>query len=51
MSKIVGHERVITGFNLRKTNNAFSHANLIIGDDGIGKSLIATYLAKSILGV
>ncbi|AOR22365.1 DNA polymerase III subunit delta' [Clostridium taeniosporum] len=51
MREIIGHERIINGFNLRKKNNAFSHANLIIGDDGIGKSLIATYLANSMLGL
>lgn len=51
MRKIIGHERIIKGFNLRKKNNAFSHANLIIGDDGIGKSLIANYLSNNILGL
>ena len=51
MREIIGHERIINGFNLRKKSNAFSHANLIIGDDGIGKSLVATYLADSILGL
>ncbi|WP_252225367.1 MULTISPECIES: DNA polymerase III subunit delta' [unclassified Clostridium] len=51
MREIIGHERVINGFDLRKRSNTFSHANLIIGDDGIGKSLVAKYLANSILGL
>ena len=35
--------------NKRNINSSFSHANLIIGNDGIGKSIIAQYLASKIL--
>lgn len=35
--------------NKRNINGSFSHANLIIGNDGIGKSIIAQYLASKIL--
>ncbi|MBW6410341.1 DNA polymerase III subunit delta' [Clostridium weizhouense] len=51
MREIIGHKKIINGFNKRKINDSFSHANLIIGDDGIGKSMLANYLANNILGV
>ncbi|SFC80263.1 DNA polymerase III subunit delta' [Clostridium uliginosum] len=51
MREIIGHKKIINGFNKRKINDAFSHANLIIGDDGIGKDIVAKCLAKDILDV
>ena len=49
MRKILGHESIINGINRRKLNNSFSHANLIVGVDGIGKSVIAKYLSNNII--
>ena len=49
MRKILGHESVISGIDRRKLNNSFSHANLIVGVDGIGKSVIAKYLSNNII--
>lgn len=49
MRKILGHESIINGIDRRKLNNTFSHANLIVGADGIGKSVIAKYLSNNII--
>lgn len=49
MRKIIGHQMIKDAINKRNKNSSFSHANLIIGNDGIGKSIIAQYLASKIL--
>lgn len=49
MGKMIGHNNILDSINKRKLNNSFSHANLIIGEDGIGKSVIAKYLANEIM--
>lgn len=49
MNKILGHSSIINGIDRRKLNNSFSHANLIVGPDGIGKSIIAKYLSNNII--
>lgn len=49
MRKIIGHQMIKDAINKRNINSSFSHANLIIGNDGIGKSIIAQYLASKIL--
>lgn len=49
MRKIIGHKNVIDSINNRKLNDSFSHANLIIGNDGIGKSIIAKYISNQII--
>ncbi|OOM11196.1 DNA polymerase III subunit delta' [Clostridium saccharobutylicum] len=49
MRKIVGHENIIDGINKRNLNDSFSHANLIVGNDGIGKSVLARYLSNKIM--
>lgn len=49
MRKIIGHKNIIDSINNRKLNDSFSHANLIIGDDGIGKSIIAKYLSNQLI--
>ncbi len=49
MRKIIGHNMIKDAINKRNINGSFSHANLIIGNDGIGKSIIAQYLASKIL--
>ena len=51
MRKIIGHKSIIDSINNRKLNDSFSHANLIVGDDGIGKSIIAKYLSNQIIKV
>lgn len=51
MRQILGHESIINGIKKRKLNNSFSHANLIVGDDGIGKSVIAKYLSNNIINL
>ena len=51
MRKIVGHKSVIDSINNRKSNDSFSHANLIVGNDGIGKSIIAKYMSNKIIKV
>lgn len=49
MRKIIGHEIIKKAINKRSINGSFSHANLLVGKDGIGKSIIAQYLASKIL--
>lgn len=49
MERILGHNSIINGIDRRKSNNSFSHANLIVGPDGIGKSVIAKYLSNNII--
>ncbi len=49
MRKIIGHKNIIDSINNRKLNDSFSHANLIIGNDGIGKSIIAKFISNQII--
>ncbi len=49
MRKIVGHKNIIDSINNRKLNDSFSHANLIVGNDGIGKSVVAKYMSAQII--
>ena len=49
MRKFVGYETLINNFRNRCMNNTLSHAHLISGEDGIGKSNLANILAKLIL--
>lgn len=49
LRNIIGHKNVLESINNRKLNDSFSHANLIIGHDGIGKSIIAKYLSNQII--
>jgi DNA polymerase-3 subunit delta' len=51
LRKIIGHKSIIDSINNRNLNDSFSHANLIVGDDGIGKSIIAKYLSNQIIKV
>jgi DNA polymerase-3 subunit delta' len=46
----IGFNSIIEGFNKRAYKGNLSHAHLIIGPDGIGKSLLAKKFAMSILG-
>lgn len=46
---ILGHKNIRDGIDRREKNNSFSHANLITGCDGIGKSVLAKYIANKII--
>lgn len=47
---IIGHENVLDSLERAFHNKKFAHAHLFFGEDGIGKSVIAEYLGKIILG-
>lgn len=49
MRKFVGYDAIIDNFRKRCINGTLSHAHLIAGEDGIGKSILAKILAKIIL--
>lgn len=49
MTEFIGFSNIIDGFSARIKSNKLSHAHLIIGPDGIGKSLIARKFAMNIL--
>lgn len=49
LNKFIGHNKVIEGFMKRAENNTLSHAHLITGRDGIGKSIIADIFVSKIL--
>lgn len=49
MRKFIGYETLINNFRNRCMNKTLSHAHLIAGEDGIGKSKLANILAKLIL--
>lgn len=49
MRKFIGYGTLINNFRNRCMNNTISHAHLIAGEDGIGKSKLANILSKLIL--
>lgn len=49
-SEIVGHENIIKGIQQSISTGKLSHAHLFVGDDGLGKSLLAKEMAVKILG-
>ena len=49
MRSFIGYKKLIENFKDRCINETLSHAQLISGEDGIGKSLLAEILAKFIL--
>ncbi|MGL5478328.1 MAG: DNA polymerase III subunit delta' [Clostridium sp.] len=49
MQNFVGHKNIINGFMRRAENNTLSHAHLISGDDGIGKSILADIFSSKII--
>lgn len=49
MKDFIGFQDIIQGFNKRVEKDKVSHAHLIIGPDGLGKSIIARTFALSIL--
>lgn len=50
MKEFIGFENIIEGFSKRVRNNHLSHAHLIVGPDGIGKSIVAKIFANKIFG-
>lgn len=50
MEEFIGYDSIISGFSKRAKNNNLSHAHLIVGPDGIGKSIIARIFSLMILG-
>jgi len=48
--KIIGHENIKNQINTSIVSGMFSHAHLIVGEDGIGKSLIARGIGLKLLG-
>ncbi|MBM7836560.1 DNA polymerase III subunit delta' [Clostridium sardiniense] len=49
MERFIGHNKVIEGFMKRAESNTLSHAHLIAGRDGIGKSILADIFVSKIL--
>ncbi len=49
MERFIGHNKVIEGFMKRAESNTLSHAHLIVGRDGIGKSILADIFVSKIL--
>lgn len=49
MIEFIGYEKIIQGFFRRVDNGTLSHAHLIIGPNGIGKSILARIFALKIL--
>lgn len=49
MNEFIGFEEIIENFKIRANNDNLSHAHIICGADGIGKSILAKILAKVIL--
>ncbi|WP_174226653.1 MULTISPECIES: DNA polymerase III subunit delta' [Clostridium] len=47
---IIGHDLIKKEINNSINSGKFSHAHLIVGEDGIGKSLMAREIALKILG-
>ncbi|MGL5615272.1 MAG: DNA polymerase III subunit delta' [Sarcina sp.] len=51
MADIIGHKKTIEAFKKTIEKNSLAHAHLIVGDDGIGKSILAKVFACEILGI
>ena len=49
MRNFIGYSSLIENFKSRCSNGNLSHAQLISGEDGIGKSILAEILGKLIL--
>lgn len=50
MGQFIGYENIIRNFIKRINDSTLSHAHLIVGEDGIGKSKLAQIFATKILG-
>lgn len=49
MEEYIGHKKIIDGFKKRAESNTLSHAHLIVGANGIGKSKVADIFSSLIL--
>lgn len=49
MRSFIGYKTLINNFNKRCSSGTLSHAHLIAGEDGIGKSILSNILGKLIL--
>lgn len=50
MGEIIGHKNIINNFKKRVDLDEISHAHIIVGENGIGKSNLANKFARDILG-
>ncbi|WP_055668447.1 DNA polymerase III subunit delta' [Desnuesiella massiliensis] len=50
MKDFIGHENIIRSFDMAIASEKLSHAHLIVGEDGLGKSVVAKDFALKILG-
>ncbi len=50
MGEIIGHKNILDNFKRRVESDEISHAHIIVGEDGIGKSNLANKFARNILG-
>lgn len=50
MGEIIGHKNIIDNFKKRVDLDEISHAHIIVGENGIGKSNLANKFARNILG-
>lgn len=50
MGEIIGHKSIIDNFKRRVESDEISHAHIIVGENGIGKSNLASKFARNILG-
>ena len=50
MGEIIGHKNIIDNLKRRIELKEISHAHIIVGENGIGKSKLANNLARNILG-
>ena len=51
MGNFIGHKTLIDNLNKRIKKQEISHAHIIVGDNGIGKSILAKIMALNILGL
>lgn len=49
MFEVVGQEFVLEAFNRAYKNNRLTHAYILLGEDGVGKSIFALYMASKLL--
>lgn len=51
MVEVIGHQKTIESFKKTIEKKSLTHAHLIVGEDGIGKSILAKKFACEILGI
>ncbi len=48
---MIGHENVKKSLIEAINNNKFTHAHILVGEKGIGKSVLAKFIASKLLGI